>query len=61
MLRVAAIGFSYAVTKPGSFRMTFSIRPHELVLALQRIEKVCELEKRVDRLAEQEQFGSTEA
>jgi len=40
--------------------MTFSIRPHELILALQRIEKVCELEKKVDRLAEVEHFGSAD-
>jgi len=36
-------GFSYAVDEPGFFRMTFSLRRHELVLALERLETLCGL------------------
>ncbi|GAA5873886.1 hypothetical protein JCM16303_002622 [Sporobolomyces ruberrimus] len=54
---LARAGFSYAVTRPGYFRMTFSIRPRELVLALTRIERVCELDELVVKMAEGSQFA----
>ncbi|GAA5960855.1 hypothetical protein JCM3765_000844 [Sporobolomyces pararoseus] len=50
-------GFSYAVTKPGYFRMTFSISPRELVLALSRIERVCGLKAEAARLSKGTQYS----
>ncbi|GAA6019099.1 hypothetical protein JCM11491_002846 [Sporobolomyces phaffii] len=49
-------GFSYAVSRAGFFRVTFSLRPRELVLALSRIESVCHLDRRVEQLAAERQF-----
>ncbi|GAA5907497.1 uncharacterized protein JCM6883_001224 [Sporobolomyces salmoneus] len=51
-------GYSYCVSRPGWFRMTFSIQPRELVLALSRIEKVCELDERVLEMSQQSQFSA---
>lgn len=49
-------GYSYAVAKPGSFRITFSVQPRELVLALSRIERVCGLDERAEDIARDTQF-----
>ncbi|GAA6063704.1 hypothetical protein JCM10212_004431 [Sporobolomyces blumeae] len=50
-------GFSYAVTHAGFFRISFSIRPHELCLALRRIEQVCRLASTVDRVKAEKEFA----
>ncbi|BGP49569.1 hypothetical protein JCM10450v2_005463 [Rhodotorula kratochvilovae] len=47
------MGFSYAVDAPGFFRMTFSIRRHELDIALGRLEKLCGLSAKAKELSGQ--------
>ncbi|GAA5933492.1 uncharacterized protein JCM15063_001326 [Sporobolomyces koalae] len=50
-------GFSYAVTKPGYYRISFSIQPRELTIALTRIETVCQLPSTANQLALDHDYG----